>query len=203
MKLNTLAPWKKSYDKSRQHIKSRDITLLTRKSYGFCSSHAWMWELDYEEGWVSKNWCFWAVLLEKTLESTLDCKEIRPVIIKEISPEYSLEGLMFKLKLQYFGHLIWRTDSLEKTLMLWKIEVSKGERQAGEERINWELSLTNIYCAMLCFITQLCPTLYDPMDSNPPSSFVHGDFTGKNTGLCCHILLQRWIHATVFNIDNQ
>ena len=78
MKLNTLAPWKKSYDKSRQHIKSRDITLLTRKSYGFCSSHAWMWELDHKEGWVSKNWCFWAVLLEKTLENILNCK-IRPV----------------------------------------------------------------------------------------------------------------------------
>ena len=67
-----------------------------------------MWELDYKESWVPKNWCFWTVVLEKTLESLLDCKEIQPVILKEISPE--LEGLMLKLKLQYFGHLMWTTD---------------------------------------------------------------------------------------------
>jgi len=67
-------------------------------------------------------------VLEKTLESLLDCKEIKPVILKEISPEYSLEGLMLKLKLQYFGHLMRRTDSLEKTLMLGKIE---GRRRRG------------------------------------------------------------------------
>ena len=68
------------------------------------------------------------MVLEKTLESPLDCKEIQPVILKEISPEYSLEGLMLKLKLQYFGHLMQRTDSLEKTLMLGKIE---GGRRKG------------------------------------------------------------------------
>ena len=62
------------------------------------------------------------MVLEKTLESPLDCKEIQPVILKEISPEYSLEGLMLKLKLQYFGHLMKRADSFEKTLMLGKIE---------------------------------------------------------------------------------
>ena len=65
----------------------------------------------HKESWAPKNWCFWTVVLEKTLESPLDCKEI----LKEISPEYSLEGLMLKLKLQYFGHLMQRTDSLEKT----------------------------------------------------------------------------------------
>ena len=76
-----------------------------------------MWELEYKESWALKNWCFWTVVLEKTLESPLDCKEIRLVILKQISPEYSLEGLMLKLKLQYFGHLMWRADSFEKTLM--------------------------------------------------------------------------------------
>jgi len=81
-----------------------------------------MWELDYKEGWVAKNWCFWTIVLEKTLESPLDCKEINQSILKKISPEYSLEGLMPKLKLQYFGHLMWRTDSFEKTLILGKIE---------------------------------------------------------------------------------
>ena len=93
-----------------------------------------MWELETKESWVPKNWCFWTVVLEKTLESPLDCKEISQSILKEISPEYSLEGLMLKLKLQYFGHLMWRTDSLEKTLMLGKIE---GRRRRGWQRMRW------------------------------------------------------------------
>ena len=91
------------------------------QSYGFSSSHVWMWELDYKESWVPKNWCFWTMVL-KTLESPLECRKANQSILKEISPEYSLEGLMLKLKLQYFGHLMRRTDSLEKTLMLGKIE---------------------------------------------------------------------------------
>ena len=78
-----LTPWKKSYDQPRQHIKSRDITLPTKvclvKAMVFSSSHVWMWELDYKESWVPKNWCFWTVVLEKTLESPLDCKEIQLV----------------------------------------------------------------------------------------------------------------------------
>ena len=81
-----------------------------------------MWELDYKEGWVPKNWCFWTVVLEKTLESPLDIKEIKPVNSKKINPEYSLEGWMLRLKVPNFGHLMWRADSLEKTLMLGKIE---------------------------------------------------------------------------------
>ena len=76
------------------------------QGYGFSSSHIWMWELDCEESWAPKNWCFWTVVLEKTLESPLDCKEIQPVHPKEISPGCSLEGLMLKPKLQYFGHLM-------------------------------------------------------------------------------------------------
>ena len=90
-----------------------------------------MWELDSKQSWELKNWCFQTVVLEKTLESPLECKESKPVKPKEISPEYSLEGLMLKLKLQYFGHLMWRTDSLEKTLMLGKIE---GRRRRGWQR---------------------------------------------------------------------
>ena len=90
-----------------------------------------MWELDYKESWVPKNWCFWTVLLEKTLESPLDCKKSKQSILKEISLEYSLEGLMLKLKLQYFGHLMQRADSLEKTLMLGKIEGRRRSRGRG------------------------------------------------------------------------
>ena len=99
-----------------------------------------MCELDHKESWASKNWCFWAVVLEKTLESPLDCKEINQSILKEISPEYLLEGLMLKLKLQYFGHLMWRTDSSEKTLMLGRIE---GRRRRGQQRMRWLDGITD------------------------------------------------------------
>ena len=93
-----------------------------------------MWKLDYKESWALKNRCLWTVVLEKTLESPLDCKEIQPVHPKEISPVCSLEGMMLKLKLQYFSHLIWRADSLDKTLMLGKIE---GRRRRGWQRMRW------------------------------------------------------------------
>ena len=99
-----------------------------------------MWELDYKEGWVPKNWCFWTVVLEKTLESPLDCKEIKPVIPKEINSEYSLEGLMLTLNLQYFGHLMCRADSLEKTLVVGKIE---GRRRRGQQRMRWLDGITD------------------------------------------------------------
>ena len=91
---------------------------------------------DYKESWVPKNWYFWTVVLEKTLESPLDCKEIHPVHLKENSPECSLEGLMLKLKLQYFGHLMRRADSLEKTLI--------GDRRTrGRQRMRWLDGITN------------------------------------------------------------
>ena len=91
-----------------------------------------MWELDCEESWVPKNWCFWTVVLEKTLERPLECKEI--------SPGCSLKGLMLKLKLQYFGYLMRRVDSLEKTLMLGKIE---GRRKRGRQRMRWLDGITD------------------------------------------------------------
>ena len=93
-----------------------------------------MWELDCEESWAPKNWCFWTVVLEKTLASPLDCKEIQPFHPKGDHPGCSLEGMMLRLKLQYFGHLIGRTDSSEKTLMLGKIE---GRRRRGWQRMRW------------------------------------------------------------------
>ena len=85
-------------------------------------------------------WCFWSVVLEKTVESPLDCKEIQPVCPKEISPGCSLEGLMLMLKLEYFGHLMQRVDSLEKTLMLGKIE---GGRRMGWQRMRWLDGITD------------------------------------------------------------
>ena len=138
MKLKDASSLKKSYDQPRQHIKKQRHYFANKgsssQSYSFSNSYVRMWELDHKETWAPKNWCFWTVVLEKILESPLDCKEIKPVDLKEISPEYSLEGLMLKLKLQYFGHLMWRSDSLEKTLMLGKIE---GRRRTGWQEMRW------------------------------------------------------------------
>ena len=92
-----------------------------------------MWELDYQESWGQKNWCFWTVVLEKTVESPLDCREIKQSILKEINPEYSLERLMLKLELQYFSHLMKSSDPLEKTRMLGKI----GGRRRRSDR-GWD-----------------------------------------------------------------
>ena len=104
------------------------------QSYGFSSSHVWMWELDNKQGWLLKKWFFWIVVLEKTLENRCTKRRSNQSILKEINPEYSLEGLMLKLKLQYFGHLRQRADSLEKTLMLGKVE---GRRRRGWRRMRW------------------------------------------------------------------
>ena len=110
------------------------------QSYGFSSSHVRMWELDHTEVWEPKIWCFWTVMLEKTLESPWTARRSNQSILKEIDPEYSLEGLMLELKLQYFVHLMQRTDSLEKTLMLGKIE---GERRRGQQRMRLLDSITD------------------------------------------------------------
>ena len=109
------------------------------QSYGFPSSHVWMWELDCEEGSAPKNWCFWSVG-EDSWRVPWTARRSNQSILKEISPECSLEGLMLKLKLQYFGHLMWRNDSFEKTLMLGKIE---GRRRRGRQRMRWLDGITN------------------------------------------------------------
>ena len=117
-----LAPWKKSYDQPRQHIKKQRHYFANKgpssQSYGLSSSHVWMWELDYKQAEcqridVFELWCW-----RRLLRVPWTAGRTNQSILKEISPEYSLEGLMLKLKLQYFGHLMQRTDSLEKTLML-------------------------------------------------------------------------------------
>ena len=125
MKLKGITPWKISYDQPRQHIKKQRCNIAnkgpSRQGHGFSSSHVWMWELDYKEWWALKYWCFCTVVLEKTLESPLDCKEIQPVHIGDQSWVF-IGRVMLKLKHQYFGHLMWRADSFEKTLMLGNIE---------------------------------------------------------------------------------
>jgi len=125
-----LTPWTERYDQPRQHTKKQRHYFANKdpssQGYGFSSSHIWMWELDYKESWVQKNLCFWTVVLKKTFESPLDCQEIQPVHLKGNQSWMLLEGLMLKLKLQYFGHLMWRTDSLGKTLILGKIVGGEG-----------------------------------------------------------------------------
>ena len=110
------------------------------QSCGLPSNHVRMWTLDHKEGRAPNNWCFWTVVLEKTHEISWTARRFNQSNLKEISPEYSLEGLMLKLKLQYFGHLMWRTDSLEKTLMLGKIE---GKRLRMWQRIRWLDGITD------------------------------------------------------------
>ena len=139
-----LTPWKESYDQPRQHIKSKDITLPTKVhlvkampspvvTYG-CKS----WTLKKAECWRSdafELWCW-----RRLLRVPWTARRSNQSILKEISPECSLEGLMLKLKLKYFGHLMWRADSLEKILVLGEIE---GRRRRGQQRMRWFDGITN------------------------------------------------------------
>ena len=141
MVTKTLAPWKKSYDQPRQHIKKQRRYFankdLSSQSYDFSSSHLQMWELDYKESWAQKNWCFWTVVLEKTLENPLDCKEIQSVHHK------GNQSWLF----------IGRTDTEAQTPKLWRSDVKNwligkdpddgkywGQEETGtteEEMVGW------------------------------------------------------------------
>ena len=121
-------------------LKSRDITLPTKvhivKAIVFFSSCIWMWELNHKESWAQKNWCFWTVVLEKTLESPLDCKEIKSANPKE-NQHWIFIG---RTDAEAEAPILWPPDSLEKTMMLGKIE---GRRRRGWQRMRWLDGITN------------------------------------------------------------
>ena len=149
-----LAPWEKSYDKPRRHIKKQRHYFANKvpasQSYGFSSSHVWMWELDHKESWAPKSWCFWTVVLEKTLESPLDCKEIQPVHPKG-DQSWVFIG---RADVEAETSILWppgRVDSFEKTLMLGKIE---GKRW-GPQRTRWLDGITDTMAMSLNKLREL------------------------------------------------
>ena len=129
-----LAPRKKSYDQPRQHIKKQRDYFANKGPLWFSSSHVWLWELDYKKSWALMNLWFWIVVLERTLESPLDCKEIQSVHPKGNQSWIFIGRTDAEAEAPIIWHLMWRANSLQKTLMLGRIE---GRRRRGRQRLRW------------------------------------------------------------------
>ena len=134
-----LAPWKKSHNKTRQHIKKQRYYFANKvpsnQGYGFSSSPVWMWELDYKESWAQKNWCFWTVVLKKTLESPLDCTKIQPV-----HPEGNQSWMFIgRTDVEAEAPILW--PPAKKNWLIWKDpdagKDSRQEEKGTDDRMRW------------------------------------------------------------------
>ena len=140
-----LTPLKESYDQSRQHVEKQRYYFvnkgLSNQGYGFSSSHVWIWELDCEESWVLKNWCFWTVVLEKTLESPLDCKEIQPVHPKG-DPSWVFIGRT-DAEAETPNTLATWCEELTHWKRPWWLGKIEGRKRKGQQRMRWLDGITN------------------------------------------------------------
>ena len=137
----TLTPWKKNYNQHRQHVKKQRHYFankgLSSQDYGFSSSHVWMWELDFKENWATNNWCFWTVVLEKTLQSPLDCKDIQPVHPK------GHQSCMFigRTDFEAESPILWPSDAkswlIGKSPDAWKDWGQEEKGTTEDEMVGW------------------------------------------------------------------